>query len=235
MIHSYQFRLPFLDTDAQRRLTITGALDLMQDAADAHTISVVDPDYLAHSNRIWVLNSWLVYFDKPCHGRDILTMSTWSAGLQRIYASRFFTITDSQGDSCVRARTVWFLVDGSTMRPIRPTEEDIGFYEPEPPLELDDPGRKIQLPGDMEPADEVFPVRGYMQDAYGHVNNAWYVRMAMEYLPSDFQVRRLRAEYKTAAHKGDRILPLISRSEGCVTVALCDGEKRPYAVVEFCG
>lgn len=234
MIHSYQFRLPFLDTDAQRRLTVTGALDLMQDAADAHTISVVDPDYLQSSHRIWVLNSWLVYFDKPCHGRDILTMSTWSAGLERIYASRFFTITDSQGDPCVRARTIWFLVDEQTMRPMRPTEEDIGFYEPEPPLELDDPGRKIKLPGDLEQADDAFPVRGYMQDAYGHVNNAWYVRMAMEYLPRDFQVRRLRAEYKNAAHRGDTVLPLVSQQEGNVTVALCDGEKKPYAVIEFC-
>jgi acyl-ACP thioesterase len=234
MIHSYDFRLPFLDTDANRELTVTGALDLMQDAADSHTISVVDPDYLASSHRIWVLNSWLVYFDKPCHGRDILKMSTWSAGLNRIFASRFFTIADSAGDTCVRARTFWFLVDDRTMRPVRPTEEDIGYYIPSPALDLEDPGRKISVPDHLEQAEPPFPVRRYMQDAYGHVNNAWYVRLAMEYLPEGFKVRRLRAEYKTAAHLGNRMLPLVSRSEHCVTVVLADGEKSPYAVLEFC-
>jgi acyl-ACP thioesterase len=234
MIHSYDFRLPFLDTDADRELTVTGALDLMQDAADSHTISVVDPDYLANSHRIWVLNSWLVYFDKPCHGRDILKMSTWSSGLERIFASRFFTIADSAGDTCVRARTYWFLVDSRTMRPVRIKDEDLGYYTTSPALELEDPGRKIRLPANLEEAEPSFPVRNYMQDAYGHVNNAWYVRLAMEYLPEGFKVRRLRAEYKTAAHLGNRMLPLVSRSEHCVTVVLADEEKSPYAVLEFC-
>jgi acyl-ACP thioesterase len=234
MIHSYDFRLPFLDTDANRELTVTGALDLMQDAADSHTISVVDPDYLASSHRIWVLNSWLVYFDKPCHGRDILKMSTWSAGLNRIFASRFFTIADSAGDTCVRARTFWFLVDDRTMRPVRPTEEDIGYYIPSPALDLEDPGRKISVPDHLEQAEPPFPVRRYMQDAYGHVNNAWYVRMAMEYLPEDFAVRRLRAEYKTAAHWGDKLLPLVKREAGRVIVVLANEEQSPFAVMEFC-
>lgn len=234
MSHAYEFRLPFLDTDADRLLTVTGALDLMQDAADAHTISVVDPDYLANAHRIWVLNSWLVYFDKPCHSRDILRMTTWSAGLKRIFAQRCFTITDSQDEVCVRARTYWFLVDAKTMRPVRVTDRDIGFYPTEAPLALDDPGRKIALPQDLEPADEPIPVRRYMQDGYGHVNNAWYVRLAQEYLSEDFKVRRLRAEYKNAAHAGDKLYPLISRQADRVTVVLSDSGGAPYALVEFC-
>jgi hypothetical protein len=56
----------------------------------------------------------------------------------------------------------------------------------------------------------------------------------MEYLPEGFKMRRLRAEYKTAAHLGNRMLPLVSRSEHCVTVVLADEEKSPYAVLEFC-
>lgn len=234
MIHSYEFRLPFLDTDAQRRLTVTGALDLMQDAADSHTISVVDPDYLANAHRIWVLNSWLVYFDRPCHGRDILTMNTWSAGAKGILASRYFSIANQAGETCVCARTFWFLVDDRTMRPVRMMPEDLQYYPTHPALELDDPGRKIALPSDLEEVEPAFPVRRYMQDAYGHVNNAWYVRLAQEYLPEDFPIRRLRAEYKNAAHLGDRILPLLSRQDGQVTVVLADENRSPYAIVEFC-
>ena len=234
MSYTYEFRVPFLDTDAQRRLTITGALDLMQDAADAHTISVVDEDYLNNAHRIWVLNSWLVYFDKPCHGRDILKMSTWNAGLERLFANRCYTITDSQGDTCVRARTFWFLVDSDTMRPVRVTDRDIGFYTTEPALELDDPGRKIALPENLKLAAPPFPVRRYMLDAYGHVNNAWYVRLAQEHVPDDFCVRRLRAEYKNAAHLGDLLHPLVSATEEKIVVSLSDLRGTPYAVIEFC-
>lgn len=232
MSYSYDFRLPFIYTDANRCLTVGGALDLMQDAADAHTLSVVSEDYIANSHRIWILNSWLVYFDHPCSFRDMLTMTTWSAGAKRMFAHRNYIISNAEGIPCVRARTHWFLVDSDTMAPVRITDHDIQFYRSLPPLEMDDPGRKIAIPAELteEPA---FPVRRFMLDPYGHVNNAWYVKLAAEYLPEDFTVRRLRAEYKAAAHPGDTFLPLVSRTEHLVTVVLAASDRSPHAIIEF--
>lgn len=232
MIYSYDFRLPFIDTDSNRQLTIPGALDLMQDAADAHTLSVVSPEYLANSHRIWILNSWLVYFDRPCSFRDTLTMSTWSTGAKRIFAHRNYTIANPAGELCIRARTYWFLVDSETMAPVRITDNDIQFYETSPALELPDPGRKIAIPDNLQEED-AFPVRRYMLDAYRHVNNAWYVRLATEYLPEGFPMYRLRAEYKNAAHPGDIFLPLVSRTSHTVTVVLAASDRSPYAIIEF--
>jgi acyl-CoA thioesterase FadM len=73
-----------------------------------------------------------------------------------------------------------------------------------------------------------------MLDAYGHVNNAWYVRLAQEHVPEDFCVRRLRAEYKNAAHLGDLLHPLVSATEEKIVVSLSDLRGTPYAVIEFC-
>lgn len=232
MIHSYDFRLPFIYTDAKRTLTVGGALDLMQDAADSHTISVVSPEYMGQANRIWVLNSWLVYFDKPCSFRDTLTMKTWSSGFKRMFAQREFNIDNAAGETCIRARTQWFLVDSRTMTPARITPADIGFYETSPAQDIDDPGRKIAIPADLT-EEEHFPVKKYMLDPYHHVNNAWYVKLASEYLPEDFTVRRLRAEYKTAAHMGDVFVPRVHREENCVTVVLGSAEGATCAVVEY--
>lgn len=232
MIYSYDFRLPFINTDANRNLTVGGALDLMQDAADAHTLSVVSPDYLANGHRIWILNSWFVLFDRPCSFRDTLRMSTWSTGFKRMFAQRHFTISDAQGNLCVRARTYWFLVDSDALSPVRITPEDIQFYASSPALDMPDPGRKIPVPENLTP-EEPFPVRRYMLDAYGHVNNAWYVKLAAEYLPEGFSVRQLRAEYKTAAHPGDVFLPLVSRKEHIITVVLAAPDNSPHAVIEF--
>ncbi len=232
MKFSYSIRLPFIDTDQNRELTVGGALDLMQDAADAHTLSVVDPEYIANSHRIWVLNSWLVYFDRPASFRDILTMNTWSAGAKRMFAHRNYAITSADGESCIRARTYWFLVDDRTMTPVRITDKDIQYYETLPPLEMDDPGRKIPIPAELT-EESPFPVRRFMLDAYHHVNNAWYVKLAAEYLPEDFKVYRLRAEYKAAAHMGDTFHPLVSYGEDIVTVVLASPDKTPHAIIEF--
>lgn len=234
MLYSYHLRLPFTCTDARRQLTVPGALDLMQDASDAHTLAVVSPEYLANSRRIWILNSWLVYFDRPAAFREELTMSTWSAGARRMFAKRNFLLQNQAGETCLRARTFWFLVDSETLSPVRITPEDISFYESSPALELNDPGRKIFFPAACE-EEPPFPVRRYMLDAYRHVNNVWYVRLAMEYLPEKFPVRRLRAEYRSAAHLGDTFYPRIHREPGLVTVALANESGTPYAVVEFSG
>lgn len=65
------------------------------------------------------------------------------------------------------------------------------------------------------------------------INNAQYIRLSQEYIPADFQVQRLRAEYKRQAVLGDQIFPMVSKTEDSYVVALCNEEKEPYAVVEF--
>ena len=44
-----------------------------------------------------------------------------------------------------------------------------------------------------------------------HMNNANYLRMAMELLPDDFQARNLRMEYRVPAKLGDSLTPIIYR------------------------
>ena len=75
--------------------------------------------------------------------------------------------------------------------------------------------------------------RQYHLDSNHHVNNAQYIRLSQEYIPADFQVQRLRAEYKRQAVLGDQIFPMVSKTEDSYVVALCNEEKEPYAVVEF--
>ena len=68
-------------------------------------------------------------------------------------------------------------------------------------------------------------------DTNHHVNNAQYVEIAREVLPERMRIRELRAEYKKAALLGDVIIPRMSCADDVYTVALCDGEGAPYALV----
>ena len=57
--------------------------------------------------------------------------------------------------------------------------------------------------------------------------------MAAEYLPEDFEIHQMRAEYKKSAVLGDVIYPGVKVSPDGVTVVLGDQNEKPYAVIEF--
>ena len=69
-------------------------------------------------------------------------------------------------------------------------------------------------------------------DVCRHVNNANYIRMAMELLPEDFVVKGLRVEYRVAAKLGDSLTPTLSQIENGFIIALAMGNEAS-AIVEF--
>ena len=99
---------------------------------------------------------------------------------------------------------------------------------------MDYASRKIALQGDgrqMAPIE----VKPHHLDTNHHVNNGQYVAVAMDFLPEHTFIRQMRAEYKKQAMLHDVIIVIAYEQEGCYTVALCDEDENPYAVVEFTG
>ena len=97
-------------------------------------------------------------------------------------------------------------------------------------LSMDYAPRRIPLPDEYEEFPAI-AVAAHHIDTNHHVNNAQYVEIAREVLPAGLFIRELRVEYKKAAILGDQIIPRVSAEADCYTVALCDTEGRPYAVV----
>ena len=64
------------------------------------------------------------------------------------------------------------------------------------------------------------------------MNNANYVRVAMELLPEDFIVKGLRVEYRVAAKLGDMLTPTIYQIEDGIIVSLSMGND-VCAIIEF--
>jgi acyl-ACP thioesterase len=65
-----------------------------------------------------------------------------------------------------------------------------------------------------------------------HVNNANYIRMAMELLPEDFVVKGLRVEYRVAAKLGNSLTPTLFQIENGYIIELSIGSEAS-ALVEF--
>jgi acyl-ACP thioesterase len=65
-----------------------------------------------------------------------------------------------------------------------------------------------------------------------HVNNANYIRMAMELLPGDFVVKGMRVEYRVAAKLGDTLTPRVHHTADGIIIALAIGDETS-AIVEL--
>ena len=159
-------------------------------------------------------------------------VSTWPYAFKGIYGYRNFTIQDPEGNYLVRANSNWFFFDTESGCPVRVGEEDVAAYGigQEEKLPMDYAPRRIPLPAEYEEYP-VIAVAAHHIDTNHHVNNAQYVEIAREVLPAGLCIRELRVEYKKAAVLGDNMIPRVSVEAGCYTVALCDTEGKPYAIV----
>ena len=103
----------------------------------------------------------------------------------------------------------------------------------EPQLEMNYKDRRIILPKTGGEVLEPIKVLRSDIDYNKHLNNANYVRMAMELLPGDFVVSGLRVEYRIAAKLGDMLTPTVYEADDTFIVSLSIGED-VSAIIEFC-
>ncbi|QVJ81524.1 MULTISPECIES: NAD(P)H-dependent oxidoreductase [Prevotellaceae] len=99
-------------------------------------------------------------------------------------------------------------------------------------LEMNYKDRRIILPKTEGEVLEPIKVLRADIDYNKHLNNANYVRMAMELLPEDFVVRGLRVEYRVAAKLGDCLIPTIYKIVDGIIISLSIGSE-VSAIIEF--
>ena len=111
-------------------------------------------------------------------------------------------------------------------------DDTIASMTLEPQLKMNYKDRRIILP--KEGGEVLGPIKVLRADIdYNkHMNNANYVRMAMELLPEGFEVKDLRVEYRVAAKLGDLLVPMVFLSEERVIVSLAIGNE-VSAIIEF--
>ena len=105
-------------------------------------------------------------------------------------------------------------------------------YAADKKLDMDYAPRKITVPEGGQLLEPIV-VKKHHLDTNHHVNNGQYVNIAMEYLPDDFLIHQMRAEYKKQAFLDDVLYPYVVSVESCYVVSLQDEEGRPYVSVEF--
>ena len=123
-------------------------------------------------------------------------------------------------------------VDKSNGKLKRVDDATIDSMTLEPQLEMNYKDRRIILP--KEGGEILDPIKVLRADIdYNkHLNNANYIRMAMELLPEDFEVKGLRVEYRVPAKLGDQLIPTLFQIDDGIIVSLSIGNE-VSAIMEY--
>ena len=233
MNYSFNSRVRYSETGEDGRLTLPGALNYFQDCCTFQAESIgLGMEVLKARDRAWVLSSWQVIVDEyPAMGTEI-KITTAPYDFKGFMGMRNFTIETADGRLLARANSNWTNLIISKGIPTRLTPADTDNYVLSEKIEMDYAPRKISLPDGMI-SQEPFQVQKHHLDTNHHVNNCQYVQMAMDYLPANYKIYQMRAEYKQQARLNDQICPGKAEADGVTKILLNDRNNEPYAVVEF--
>lgn len=232
-MYTLHYKVTTSTCDSEGRLKLYSALQMMQDCSEMWIDS--EPTarkFFNDSNMTQLLATRQVEVVRVPRFKEELTVTTSIYEVMPMYGFRNTFIRDAQGQPCYRTWSMGAFVDLATGKLARLTDETIASLTLEPKQEMNYRGRRIILPKAEGTVLEPVPVMRADIDYNRHMNNANYVRIAMELLPEGFEVKDMRVEYRIAARQGDLLTPTIHDIDGGHIVSLAIGGQ-PCAIMEF--
>ena len=182
--------------------------------------------YFTEQNMAQLLATRQVEVVRVPEYKEELTVTTSVYGMKPMFGFRNTFIYDAQGNPCYKTWSMGAFVDKVAGKLKRVNNATIASMNLEPQLEMNYKDRRIILP--KEDGTLLAPIKVLRADIdYNkHLNNANYVRMAMELLPEDFEVKGLRVEYRVAAKYGDTLFPTIYKTNEGFIISLSINDER---------
>ncbi|MCI6617785.1 MAG: thioesterase [Prevotella sp.] len=233
-MYSLNYQVTTSTCDSEGRLKLYSALQMMQDCSELWLDS--EPaalDFFVRHHMTQLLASRQVEVVRVPNFKEHLTVTTSVYGLKPMFGFRNTFIYDAQGRVCYKSWGMGAFVDLDTGKLHAIDDDVLATVFIDKQLEMNCLGRRITLP--KAPGTPMPPIRVLRADIdYNrHLNNANYIRMAMELLPADFEVNGLRVEYKVPAKEGELLEPEVYDSDGHIFVSLSTHDAL-NAIIEFC-
>lgn len=234
-MYDFYSRVRYSEVNADRVMPLYNIMNYFQDCSMFHSETIgLGIDYLNERNQGWVLSSWQTVVERyPRLGEEI-RICTWPHEFKGFIGARNFLLESKEGERLAYANSLWIFVDTKSGRPIKVTEDQMEGYALEEPYPMHYAPRKIKLNAEAEgePLAPVLIQQRYM-DSNGHMNNEQYIKLAQDYLPADFIIKEMRAEYRKEVRNVTQIMPVLYKLSDGYAVEWCDAEGRSYAVVQF--
>ena len=233
IMYSLNFKVTTSTCDSEGRLKLYSALQMMQDCSEMWLDS--EPGvkrYFTEQNMAQLLASRQVKIVRVPEFKEELTVTTTVYEVKSMFGFRNTFIYDAEGKPCYKTWSMGAFVDKSNGKLKRVDDTTIASMKMEPQLEMTYKDRRVILPKEGGMTLEPIKIMRADIDYNKHVNNANYVRMAMELLPEGFEVKGLRVEYRVAAKLGDMLAPTLYDIDSGIIVSLALGNEAS-AIMEF--
>ncbi len=227
----------FSETDESGRLSPGGLLRLFQDLGYSHAyLRGQTPSNGGDINATWYLLKWHIerYKMPVCH--EEVELSTWIYKQGASMAHKQILMRDKSGEILALGDTTWVYVDTQSGKPALPRQgiwlpEDHGERLPGAravrrikQIDCDDP-EVIALPHEA--------VDFRLIDINHHANNVLFTEYALMLCGGCRDCRYIGAEFLIQAKAGEELYPYLSECDGGRTVAVCNAEKKPFAIFRF--
>lgn len=230
MLQPYVFhtRVAYSDIGPDLRLTLPGAMRMMQEAAILHSdcsgYSVMD---IQRTRVIWMLVQWRVRLVNAARWNTPLEVRTWPCTMEKITSDRCFQICDEAGNTVALGESTWLLVNADTGRAMRIPPEVAAAYDLIPDRVFPAPlGRLSQQVGQQTGS---FRVLRRDLDTNRHVNNLIYLDYAREVLPPELADRsfpEVAVHYHRQLLLGDEVHCWYEKTDMGHTVQICGPDPR---------
>ena len=175
--------LPYSAVNALGLAKADWLLDAFQDIASEHCHAMgISGLHMAEKGLKWVVAQYCLDNHAPICWQTAFTLSTWRYPWKNLYETRRFSLVNDQGTCLADATAIWILVKADSGRPLRLNRHlpaDLMDQAPEQDPEL------IKTHPPVAPLTHCtpFPVLFRDMDLNQHVNNAVYLRWALESIP----------------------------------------------------
>ena len=234
-MYQYQSRIRFSEVDRNRKLSIVGLINYLQDCSTFQSEDTgFSVERLLEEKQGWFILSWQIEIDSlPSLGEEIV-VSTSPSSYKGLFANRDFTMAYPGGEPFVRVRSIWVLMDLEKGTPLRAPQEMRDAYGMEEPLEGNWGGRKIKLPEESLLVDAgSFQVPRSYLDTNNHMNNSHYIEEALAVLPTGSHITGIRTEYRKQAVLKDMVYISAAATDHDTTVLMKDEAGEILAVIRL--
>ena len=222
-------------TDTNGIMKLTGEMDIIQDCS----LSWIESEpsfrnYLIGKNLgMFVVSRQVDIIRLPAYGEKII-VRTSIFECKSFCGFRNTTLYGEDGQPCLLTWSLGTFVNMDTGKIAKLPQSEIDKVTLDGKTDMEYLDKKILLPD--KPGRYLDPVivkRSYI-DLYHHMNNVKYIEVALELLPENYIINRLRIEYKKPAKLGEILYPkIIEDSPTNWYILLLDSQNNPYAIMEF--
>ncbi|MBL7967266.1 MAG: hypothetical protein JNK09_09705 [Prolixibacteraceae bacterium] len=195
-------------TNKYGKASIASLFNILIEAAWAHA-QVMDWGYdsLKSNNLFWVLSRMYFQVEKYPAWQDKISLNTWSAGTDGIYAYREYILTNEAGEVLLRASSAWLILDMENRKIFRLSDFKATFPKR---IEAGACRNPKRIKPDLHSENlNYYPVLFSEIDINQHFNSVKYVERVLDDFGVDFlnahEPAELEVNYLKEGQAGDRI------------------------------